>query len=67
MKVLSLKNAEVLTTQIRIKNDEARSFEFGMVTIPKKMKLSIGRIITRLEKGSSSMLDSYFVKYLEQC
>lgn len=39
--------------------------EFGMAA--RKMKLSIGRILTRWEKGSSLMPDSCFVKYLEQC
>lgn len=38
--------------------------EFAMATM--EVKLSIARILTRLQKGCSLMLDSYFVQYLEQ-
>ena len=39
--------------------------EFGMAAM--KTKLSTGRNVTSLQKGSILMPDSYFVKYLEQC
>lgn len=38
--------------------------ESAMATM--EVKLSIARILTRLQKGYSLMLDSYFVQYLEQ-